>query len=554
ADGRWTIEVQVGNDTSRIDMLIESEQDGSTIFGSMEYRDGSPYGDYVNGDFIRPTWIEAWPDARTVPRGFFGRSPTDRFHDTSGATTYPERRVYLSGPVDVTNWSSLVIDWSDGTSAEYHISSSDAATNSLVLLRPIDSGYSNPPERYAAGSLPRIAPTRSLGSGTLADLRDALVADGPVYCNRGTAPFLTGSDLADWTDVVNQRIGPLTANRRWSASKPVDVTDLLTAEFQLLGVYPIIDGDGKIAIRAIEIPNASISDAVAIDDEIISVGWADMERGGQTINRVVVKTGYSARDDKWIGPPYEVLDVDAYADDHVDRAITVEPRGIHGLGATAETEQFSAEDITAAFMPLLGLFGAPYDIVTVNVSWKLFSVLLGDFVSLSAIHLPNANNGVRPISAVNGVVIGRKWELGEAHGTLTILLTWQNVSGYAPTARISTQTNTSGNTWNLELNGTMYTPDASSPVDTFFAADDVIRIVQYDAESPTVVTGTVVSVSGGANHLVTVDLDSAWSPGGSTWELCYGSYTSVTSSQKRFCFMADSTALLDGDNARTYAP
>lgn len=560
-DGRWTVQVVVDASVTEVWVRLFSEQDGLTSAAPADMLDsdtGLPIGGstLATGQVLEPLWRNQTSDTRLAPRGYFGDSPTVPPDSSGDGAAYPPRRIYLSGPVDSSAWTSMSIDWPDGYSFDYFITTANATDNYIELQEYGSGGIDDPPERYGALSEPTMRPSRFLAQGTLADLRDALVADAPTYCNRGTSPFLTSADIADWTEVVNARVGALTTDREWNATKPFDVADLFTAEFQLLGVYPVIDSDGKVGIAAISLPNESMTAATSIDDEIVSVGWADLESGGQTLNRIVLKTIYSPKDDKWIGNPFEILDVDAYADDHVDRAITVEPRGrVRGgmfLGG-ALPDAFTVEQVAAAFAPLLGLFGAPYDIVTANVSWKLFGTLLGDFVSFSAIHLPNATNGVRPMADVGGVVIGRKWELGQAHGTLTILLTYQNVGGYAPTAQVSgAPSNVTGNQWDITVNATMYAPDASHNADAFFAAGDAIRVIEYDSESPTIKTGTIDSVNT-STHVIRVTLDASWTPGASTWELCYDTHAAVQTTQEVFAFMADSTGLVEGDNARTYS-
>src|SRR5690606_13322722 len=111
-------------------------------------------------------------------------------------------------------------------------------------------------ERWGAYSLPVISLTREIARGHLASLRDAIVADGPEYCNRGASPFLTDTDLADWTAVVNAAaVLPWQRSRVWTLVTAVDLLDVLSAEMRLLGIYPVIESDGRIGVRAIDVPN-----------------------------------------------------------------------------------------------------------------------------------------------------------------------------------------------------------------------------------------------------------------------------------------------------------
>jgi hypothetical protein len=250
---------------------------------------------------------------------------------------------------------------------------------------------------------------------------------------------------------------------------------------------------------------------------------------------VVFSTGYVPAEDEWEGPEVEVIDRLSQALDHQDRPMAIQPRSTAGNDTA-----LSGSDAAEMALPVLALFGYPHDFVEVHVSWKLFDVRLGDAVSFSAEHLPDYRTGARPVESVAGTVTGRSWTLGEAHGTLTVLISWSNVAGYSPTARVSSQANVSGNTWDLTVNHTLYAPRDGTPVDEFFAAGQQVRVMEYDALSPTTVAGEVVSVNM-TTHVIRVLFDGAWTPGASTWELIFDSFFGggLTAAQEQFCALDD---------------
>lgn len=557
-------DLRIAKDATVSDIWIEvgSPVDGGTEHESFLQSDGVTPSGGVTGTFhYYPVWVDEYDgvaveDPRTVPRGSYGpeRRVSPGLLSEDDASLYPADRVYIDGPVS-DDWGSMMVEWPSTGEAFNHVvtARSTSVTNNYVILRdPLERRIRavSPLRVFTGGTAPVMRPILTLATGDLADLRDALVTKGPEFANRGAAPFVTTEDLADWSSVVSQatRGRPWLGSRTWDIGKPVTLDELLIAEFNLLGVYPVTDSDGKIALALLDMPNASTVDATEIDEEIVSVGWSSMKRGDQTVNRYILRIGYDPLEDEWertIDPE----DAHSYSFDHEDRPMTVEPRSRSNLG----DDRVSPNDAMEAALPYLGLFGYPYDLINVHVSWRLFSVLLGQNVSFSAAHLPDYTTGQRPISEVLGIVVGRRWEIGQAHGTLTLLLPWSNVSGYTPTLRITAQLNTSGNTWELGFNLSKYAPSGTT-ADQFLQAGDKIRIVEYDTESPTVITGTVDS-NDPAAHDTVVTLDSAWTPGSSTWELMFRGYGAVQASQKRFAFIARSDGTLGGtDDAREFAP
>lgn len=554
----WTIRIGKASGVDLINIHVGSAMDGLTLDLDNQLLNTArePVTAILGTSHYYPRWRDEPAGARGVPRGWYGQSQAE-MRGRSGelaageAATYPQKRMYLDRAVS-TDWTSALVEWPERDADSNAITAVDVdPADNFVVLESTGFGgvVSTLGDRYTPLLLPSLQPIRRLAAGSLSDLRDALVTEGPLFANRATAPFVTSSDLADWSSVAveAERGKAWLQHRTWDLGVPATLTDVLKAEFQLRGVYPVTDSTGKIALALFDVPNAATVDATTIDEEIISVGWSNLKRGEQTVNRYVLKLGYNPIEDEW-DRTIDPYDATSYSTDHIDRPMTVEPRS-RAAGVEA---LISPDDVAEVSLPYFAVFGYPYDLVEVNVSWKLFDLLLGSSVSFSADHLPDFTTGQRPISEVLGIVVGRRWEIGQAHGRLTLLLPWSNVTGYAPTARITSQTNTGGNTWELGLNLTKYAPTGTT-TDQFFEAGDEIRIVEYDSESPTTITGTVDSVDL-SGHVTTVTLDSAWTPASTTWELMFRGYGDVQASQKRFCFTARSDGTLGGsDNARVFA-
>lgn len=554
----WTIEVTVGGSVVEVGVEARSTVDGQTFSTEapdrMVYDDGSDVGVGVTlsaGDRIYAAWNARFdrPGYRQVPRGSsrFGGIGTDA--DETLRTTWPERRIYLDGPVSA-DWTAIQLKWNEGGSRAssdlFALSSVDTTDRWIefrVGVRLVSEGVVD--FDYTRALPVEVRPTRLfVENSNLAALRDALVTEGPAFCNTGTAPFLSVVDLASWLlPVVEAARFSWQRFRTLALAVPVELEELLAAEFRMLGLFPVIEPDGRIGVRRIDIPNASTFSATLLDDEVHSASWSSMEAGNQTINRWVFETGYDPVEDEWNGPTFTTSDMSSYAQDHTDRPLEVKPW-------STTSRLITPSSVAEAALPVLSLFGFAHDYMTVNVSWRHFNVYLGDVVRFSAHHLPDYTTGQRPVTRVVGIVVGRRWALGEAYGTLRLLVPWQNVAGYSPTARVVSQVDLGGDEWELTVSPSLYAPTGQTPA-ALFAGGDVVRLIQYDAESPTVLDGIVTAKNVPANQ-ITVQFSSTWTPGASTWELCYASWADATADQREdYAYIADADGTIDGTAPRT---
>lgn len=559
-DGTWTIQVIVGASVATLGVRIESPLDG-TIPIFPDWRDMSghsvPAGAVVVGQIYNAIW-QTTPEggARGVPRGFFGSpdwnlpAPNPERSVPAFAATQQSTRVYVNGPVS-SDWTGAKVQLPGGASGfQATIASVDTDKNSILLGAGV-IGAGN--VLYGAAALISITPGRTLATGSIADFRNALISEGPEFANRGTMPFFgdaTSPDLADWSAaaIIAARGHAYLSSRLYTVFAESGLDEYLSHHFRLLSLFPALDANGRIGIRNFSTPNSTTDLAEQIDDEILDGDWATLEPDAQgNVNTVEFSVGYDPTTDKFATNTITVQDATAVEDDHEKRKLQIAPKskalGVDGLDAS---------EATRIALPVLGYFGQPYKQITIAVSWKLFPTRCGDVIAVNSQHLP-AFTGLRPMSQVVGIVVGRHWTFGDAHGTLTILVTAQNVAGYAPSAEVASQSNVAGNTWDITIRTGLYAP-AGTTEDEFFTVGDVVDVVQRRTVTPTTVRGTISAINT-STHVIRVAFNAAWTPGASLWELEFADYAAATTTEKLYCYIARRDGTIGGTtSARTFAP
>lgn len=554
-DGRWTMVVTVGSSTTSVGVHIESEQDGETSDRAelMRYESGEPVlgSTLSSGDHLYVDWRRYVDGARTVPRGFFRDATNTRCAKASLAATYPPNRVYTDAAVQ-SEWVNVTLEWPDnaatwartGWPEEFYELDLPSGSDYLRIHdrrgteAPSGQGYN-----AAAPVYMRVGGIYTRGD--LADFRSWLLTYSASYAGRGLVPVVTEDALASWTAVVNAAaIFYWQKQREHTLVTSESLFDYIAHECRLLQVYPITNSAGQIALKLIDTPARTASKD--IDEEIAMVDerpieLSDMINSNQTVSRVSAKI-YSDHD------PYVVQNNAAFILDLEDRPLDIDPKS--KLDGWYDGDQ--AEQVAAAFTPVLSFFGYPHTYINVKVPWTCFGLRLGDTVTFSADHLPSRVTGLRPITSAYAIVTGRHWPVDEVYGELRLLMTWQNVAGYAPTARVSSTALVSGTTYDLTIDTSMYFDSGDDCTDHFIATDEV-RIYNIDEESATVYTGTVSSVSA---TVLRVAFDSAPTFGSDVWEVIFDTYSNTTSSQKsEYAFMAGTDGKLGtSDPARTLAP
>lgn len=528
--------------------------------------------------FLRPDSATGPDSAGTVPRstvGYFDAtygaalgSPNQSGVDSA---TSPNGRLYLDGPATGST-SAITLDWSANgigieSSATVDTDTPDSTDNFVDIDEHaqwwLPDGTSDDLLVATSANLPKIGLVRSLGTGSLADLLTTLVTQTAQYLNAGTAPFIrpTDDEYKSDVDVTSDGLAELraaadhsayTSQRRYTIAKSVTLSELIEHEARLVGVFPCLNSNGQIVFRRLRLPSPSeassgslTSSVIVVDDTLLSherSPWG-------SFNTVEISTGYDPIEDDYVGETYKIRDVAAYGMTPKPRVLEISPKSADGVVPTVEDARYIASSV-------LGVFGAPYDVLTVQVPPTLFETLLGDVVSVTWGKVP-ASDGTLGVSGKLGLVIGRELRPTEASGSLTILLTDQRVGGYVPAAKITSISGTSGGTgtFTIIVSADYFRSDQTAA--DHFKVGERIRLFRWGSTSTTTVTGTVTAIGLNAMQLTT---DTGWTYGANTWAIAGAVSTDISAAhQKTYVYHASSAGRVtwddsDTDPAFTFAP
>jgi len=374
-------------------------------------------------------------------------------------------------------------------------------------------------------------------------------ADG---ANVGRVPFLVEDEDVDASTseaTVDSLTAssPILASRVYGQFKPIKLIDILTPELTMMGAVIGTTSSGKIAFRKLRTLAATdtLSGAITAAHQLGPPTWERNALG--SINTVVFKTGWDAREDKYNGRTFVVRDVGSLARNKIARKQEIEPKSY--LSGDAETS-ISESDVLATISPLIGLLGYPYDVVTFRLPLTHFDYKIGDTLSIDSAQLPNSN-GTRGLSSSAGIVVGRKCTIAEGIVELTLLVTLQNLAGYAPTWRVASYTGTNPYTVTVE---SVSRPSGYSTIDDM-SDGDYLQIANIDSSSPTVRTGVASSVNATPNTFV-ITLSGAIPAG--TLNVDYQSAGAVQVSQQSYGFVSSATGSIafapTTSTADTFAP
>jgi hypothetical protein len=132
---------------------------------------------------------------------------------------------------------------------------------------------------------------------------------------------------------------------------------------------------------------------------------------------------------------------------------------------------------------------------------------------------------------------------------LTLLVSTSRIVGYAPAARITSQTNTSGNTWSVVLSSAWFA-NGETAADHFLAGENV-RVFRYDSTSAGEIAATVTSSSG---NTVVISVSSTWTPSTDSWVLGFDKSTAdpAGSRQLNYGYVAASDGRYSDSASNTY--
>lgn len=573
----WWFEFTPGSPAHYTIIDARAVVDGKTDFRLVNM-EGIPTDEVVHGDSYRAAWVEGSVrqnlidfgfgnadtlsdqiKGRTVPRAAYGRGW--RAFDTTLAATYPDNVIYLANSYELNQGDDITItprqrerDARAGetpTAAPYQavIDTITAATGAVSLTDAV-GGVARPIVGHALlqGWGGQIDAATCIGNvaGDLSDFRTNLIAKS-TDALPGTIPLLITNDWEDITDTVREAAAGrhYLTNRLYRFSKPVKLRELIQHECLMLGCFLTTKPDGTLTVKPIRapVPTDLLSYVLNTADRVVSNGFGTIELSPDGfINRVNIETGYNAASGKNEGPVFAVRDVRGISRMRRELTEEIKPKGRSQTEITSEDQP---EDIP---MSLFGIYADRYTVAEVDCSWRLFNTGIGDSVSLEAAQLPF--QGARGINAT-GIVVGRKWSVRDAYGTLSILFAAQGYAGYTPAARVLGAVG-AGVTWQITTEANRYAPFGVLDA-LFFLVGHAVQIVEWNTETPTIRTGTVTAV---ASNVIDVTFSAAWSGvGASTWNLIFDDYAASTFDQLQYCYDADSTALLGGTTpARAFAP
>jgi hypothetical protein len=476
--------------------------------------------------------------------------------------TFPPYRIYLGNSAAITsNTSAVQVEWeSSGRASDaagqapFIVNDIDAASASsryLDLSRPptIDSLTGVQYYSYAGGKLPQIRQGRSYGSGTLDDFLDAItdVGDTSEYLNTGAWPDIRITDI----DTVNNEIDAAVASSPWANARAysvfgeVTLGELIAMECLLAGVFPCLNSSGQITFRKIRLaaPAEAVDAEITATYALVDKMWLAWEPSalGQ-FNTIILRTGYDPIEDDHKGTTYVMRDVVAFGRRPQARTLEIAP-----YSTDPATLGLTFDVLNPIAAKLFSVFASDYAFFTVEVPLTHFDVLLGDVVSITWAKVPNAHGGLGVTDKL-GVVVGREWNLRGARGKLTILATDRKIGGYAPAAKIDTITGTSGTTGPFTITlASGYMPSGTDTPD-FWQAGDLVRLLRWDSTTNTSVNGTVSSVPGG-NQII-LSTGSAWTHAAGSWFVAPRVSTAITADDQKvdvFIANADSTLDFSGD-------
>lgn len=439
----------------------------------------------------------------------------------------PEPRGVLGDPERTAYWN--FIDPSRPQNVADKLYLGGTAIPSTLQIVGIETGVEGEEIRYALGvavdaserwvrfgsfsPLTRFGPNarfhilRVLSAATgLGGLIDALIADSPTYVNAGAMPLITSDDFdQDWTELEEAEGAARLARRYWATSEGTTLREILAHELRLRGCYLAPNALGQLTIRQLRPPTRTDAAAVAFTADDVGRGLPAVTKTpwGQ-VRQAVIRTDYSFVEKKFNG---SITARNVASDDPGGGTLEIAPRSRTTL-LDLERPEVSIEDAYLLTAALFGLFGGPYEIITLpDVPLvHMDTAQIGTIGTLTTDHLPDDDGGWG-LTAVPVTVIGYDWSPYEGRGSVTLLRLLSERGGYSPGFPVASQSG-SGTVWTLTLTLAPYTDETN--VSTWLAVGDEVRTIEVDTDAPTRATGTVTAITD--PHQVEVTFDATFTP------------------------------------------
>lgn len=491
-----------------------------------------------------------------------------------GATsevTYPSNRLYVDGTVALSGLERITILEGDDEARAITIgvTGSDATDRYLVLDFGDISGFlatvlaqttSRLGFSSGGGAFIRMNIEHSFGSGIdFASFATNLIADSIQYSNLGLAPFVTSADMSVSSSVVGglARGRPYLSNRSYAAKAKVKLKDVFENECRLLGAFPVIDSNGRIAIQGIEpaVSTSTFDFEIDSSDVAVDEGFPTWERNADgVINVVVYKTGWNGRDHK--GTEFTVRDVNGISRKRAARALTIEPRSMD-----PPDEAMTVAEWLDLARPVLGLYSGEHGFIEFDTSLKIgYAIRLGDYVSITDTRIPNTTDGTRGVTELPGVVVSRKVSFTKGRATIRCYVTFERLGGYAPCSYVS-QVNSGNGTATPRITiidddvwsetGTApalyYESASSTPASMGWVVGDNVTLWRVDSADTT--NNRHGTISAMDSTTVTLALSASWTGtiGTDEWLLRFAGpnrTAAVTDNEEKYVHMGSAEGLV----------
>jgi len=539
----WHIDITVDAATARaavVDIIVPG--DGAVGIDGLDPRPVNPDTGVAVGVFL----VSATYQQRSIPG--LGANPRCYFVGTSTLSyprpdfpatfaQWPDGRLYTGGAVAPPGGTrSVIMHYPDGTAV--YMRRPYAITAGRIDIDVSDVRAASLGSRQIAAGI-----TYPVGIeyvvvhydwGGVGDFISAITAAAAADVNLGAGPDLRTGDI-DYSAFPGTLTGPgwspFLVTLQFPGLPKHTLGEVISAECQAAGLFLRLDPTVGITTSRIKRPVASEAATYTIP-AILAKSLPSYEHSSRgLINTVSISTGYDPAEDEHTGPTLFVRDVSSFGRSPNGREVEINRLSLPNIPAAA----MSAADAVDVAGRIFGLFGAGYGEVTVDVPLTFFAVTVGSVVALTAGNIPSTD-GTIGITARPGIVVGREHDLTAGVLTLSIIVSDVSSAGYAPAAQIATETNVSGNIWDVTLANTEAPTGTTSS--QWFEAGNAIRVWLFDNTTPTVQTGDVTSVIGST---VRITLDGAATLGTGDWILEYDAASAwAANPDPPFLFLATS--------------
>ena len=519
--------------------------EGRAASTTYEIRGG---GGAVTGAGLVPGGVQ-----RAVPRGFYGDSGARSTGYISPAMREAHPfKIYLGGSIDVAGLTAVRVDGTNGESA-YHSINSQSATERWIVLGAHLGGDPLGGFGYGRGGDIKLGFVRLIGVGDLSVVRDGFVADSPDLANIGGMPFLTSSDLASWTTVAADaaRGRQWAAQRRYIIDEETTAADYLAEEMKAIGVFPIIDTDGKIGIARMRSPAATEPATTTIDTTTAATdqGFPTWERNAWgRINQISYSWGYDPAEEEHRGTVV-VRDVQAFSESKAGNGIEAAPKSEPVYGEPSYGE------LVGLAWPYLGIFGRAYAVVRMDAELPAyFRAVLGDPVTVTLPNVPDQVTGERGITEVSGILVERGADFHGGRASLGVLVLGATIAGYAPSLQIDSFVDNGGGSYTLTVSeanplaAALDMTEATDLISDHWHVGDGVAVSEAGTTTAPI-TGEITAVTA---TTITATLSAApTSKDVIHYDTLAGSFTD---DQAPYVYQASTAGRLGADQAKEYAP